>query len=260
MIPDNIAIVRTFSNEDIRIHAIADLHIGSAEWMEKEWDAYKRRILDDPNAYITVGGDMINNGIKSSLTNVYEETMRPREQKARLLEELTPLRDRILCGVSGNHEARSGKEVDQNPLYDVFCKLDIEDRYRENGAFMVLRFGDKKGDSRTNPTYMGACFHGAGGGMYIGSGFNKLERFGSVLDGLDFIISSHIHKPGTIPVEKLVFDSRNGRITQKQFRVLVATSWLRYGGYGMKKMMQPTAHCPGRLHLWGDRKLMEVTM
>ncbi len=260
MIPDHIAIQRSFDRVDISIHPVFDLHIGAQEFLEKEWAAYKRRILDDPNAYVVIGGDMINNGIKSSVTNVYEEAMRPREQKRVLLEELTPLRDRIICGVSGNHEARNDREVDQNPLYDVFCKLDIEDRFRANGAFCVLRFGDKRGDSRCNPTYQVGVFHGAGGGMYIGSGANRLERFGAIVEGLDLIIAGHTHKPMTFPTGKLVFDSRNGRVVRRQFRVLVATSWMGCGGYAMHKMLTPTAFCPAYAALCGTGKDIRVTM
>lgn len=260
MIPDCIAVQRSFDRTDITLHPVFDLHIGAAEFMEREWQTYKRAILDDPNAYVIIGGDMINNGIKSSVTGPYNETMRPREQKRVLMEELTPLRDKIICGVSGNHEFRNDKEVDQNPLYDVFCKLDIEDRYRENGAFCVLRFGDQKGNSRLNPTYQMGVFHGAGGGMYIGSGANKLERFGSIIEGLDLIVTGHTHKPVSFPVGKLVFDSRNGRVVRRQFRALVATSWLDFGGYAMRKMMTLTAFCPSHATLCGTGKDIRVTM
>lgn len=259
LIPDNIAIVREFPNHDIRIHPIFDLHIGAAEFMEREWLDYKRQILADPNAYVVIGGDLINNGIKSSVTNVYEEVMRPREQKKRLMEELEPLRDRIICGTGGNHCFRTAKEADQNPMYDVFCKLNIEDRYRENGCFAVLRFGDKKACSRDNPTYQMGVFHGAGGGMYIGSGANRIERFGSVIEGLDLIITGHTHKPLSFPVGRLVFDSRNGKVVKKQFRVLVATSWLEYGGYPMRGLMAPTAFCPNEAWLCGTHKEIKIT-
>lgn len=261
MLGDMAPIIHRFPDRrDITIYPIFDLHIGAAEWMEAEWTAAKKRILDDPSAYIVIGGDMINNGIKSSVTNVYAETMRPREQKALLTKELEPLKDKILCLTGGNHEQRSAREVDENPLYDVACKLDLEHLYRENGCFLILRFGNEKRDGLKNPTYMLAVLHGAGGGMYIGSGANRGERFGAVIDGLDALITGHTHKPITFPVGKLVFDAQNKRVTQKQFRVVVATSWLGYGDYAMRKMLTPTAHCLNWISLCGDHKEMRVTM
>ena len=261
MTGDMVPIVREFpARQDITIYPVYDLHLGAAECMEAEWALFKKRVLDDPNAYVVIGGDMINNGIKSSVTNVYEETMRPREQKRRLVEELSPLRDRIICMTGGNHERRTAWESDQNPMYDVACKLDLEDLYRENGCFVALRFGQKYGDGKRNPTYKLAVLHGAGGGMYIGSGANRGERFGAVIDGLDVLITGHTHKPVMFPSCKLVFDVQNNRVTRKQFRVVTATSWLDYGGYAMQGMMTPTAHCVSAVHLKGDRKEIRVEM
>lgn len=258
---DMVPIERSFpGREDIVVYPVFDLHLGAAECMEAEWALFRKRVLEQENAYVVIGGDMLNNGIKSSVTNVYAETMRPREQKKVLTEHLGPLRDRIICMTGGNHERRTAREADQNPLYDVACKLDLEDLYRESGCFVVLRFGRKEADGLKNPTYRIAVFHGAGGGMYIGSGANRGERFGAVIDGLDALITGHTHKPMTFPVCKLVFDAANRRVTQKQFRVVVATSWLNYGDYAMQKMMVPTAHCISALHLKGDRKGMRVEM
>jgi len=258
---DMVPIVREFpARQDITIYPVYDLHLGAAEFMESEWAMFKKRVLEEKNSYLVLGGDLINNGTKSSVTNVYAETMRPREQKKRLCEELEPLRDRIICITGGNHERRTARECDQNPMYDVACKLDLEDLYRENGCFVALRFGRKEGCGINNPTYRLAALHGAGGGMYIGSGANRGERFGAVIDGLDVLITGHTHKPMTFPACKLVFDTQNNRVTQKQFRVVVATSWLGYGDYAMQGMMTPTAHCISCIHLKGDRKEIRVTM
>ncbi len=118
-------------NKDIVIYPISDVHIGAQECMVKVWTDFKKKLLSEPNSYITIAGDMMNNGLKNSVTNVYQETMRPREQKKWLVEQLMDIKDKILCVVPGNHENRNDKEVDNNPLYDVCCKLDIEDKFRE---------------------------------------------------------------------------------------------------------------------------------
>ena len=86
---------------------------------------------------------MVNNATRSSVSDVFAETMRPREQKRYLVNALKCLTERIICGVPGNHEARSGKDADDDPLFDVFCKLDLEDVYRQNIAFVRLCFGER---------------------------------------------------------------------------------------------------------------------
>jgi len=261
MLPDTMPIVREWPERpDLTIYPIADVHLGAAEHMASEWEAFLRQLKGEPNSYITIGGDMMNNATRSSVSDIYAETMRPRDQKTRLIEMLDPIKDRILCGISGNHEMRSVKDADQNPLYDVFVKLDIEDRFRENAAFTVLRLGEAKGNGLQNPTYTMAVLHGAGGGMYIGSSANRAERFGAIIDGLDVLVLSHVHKPVTFPVSKLRIDPQNNRVSEKQFRVVIAASWLSYGGYAMRKVMTPTAHCLSAIKLCGTKKQIKVEM
>lgn len=223
-------------------------------------------MLSHENAYIAVLGDMMNNATKTSVSNVYEEAMRPREQKAWLVEQLADVRDRILFGVGGNHENRSAKDVDDDPLYDVFAKLDIEDKYRSNCAFLFARLSSDKTQRKgrelsgfERPTYAIMGTHGSGGGMYIGSSGNKLERYGSIIDGLDILLTGHTHKPLTFPVGKLLIDPQNNRVTPRMFTVLQSASFMQYGGYPIRKMMTPTAFVFQNLQLSSNTKRVRVT-
>ena len=128
-------------NHDLHIHFIADVHLGAQEHMTSAWEQFCGAVLNDPYAYVILGGDLINNATRQSVSNVFDETMRPREQKQTMMKMLTPLKDRILCAVPGNHEGRSGKDADDDPMYDILCKLDLEDYYRENIAFIKIQMG-----------------------------------------------------------------------------------------------------------------------
>lgn len=260
MKPDTTLIIRHFPERDnLCIFPIADLHIGAAEFRTDLWVQFTKRVLDSPNTYLTLGGDMINNTTRSSVANIFEETMRPREQKALLVEYLEPLRDRILCAVSGNHERRSEKDADDNPMYDVMCKLDIEDRYRENFAIVKLRIGNTKGDGIHNPTYTFAVTHGAGGGIYTGAAVNRNERFGYIIDGIDALIVGHSHKPAITKPVKIKVDTHNNTVKQAPFVVITSTSWLDYGGYAAQKMLLPSSvGNPQALLLTGTEKRIEV--
>lgn len=247
-------------NNDITIFPISDVHLGASEHMEKEWAEFCRMIEGNPNAYIILGGDLINNATRNSVSNVFEETMRPREQKRVMAEMLTPLRDRILCSVSGNHERRSGKDADDDPTYDVMCKLDLEHLYRENMAFVKLRFGKKEADGNKNPTYMLVVTHGAGGGMLTGGAVNRNERFGYVIDGMDCLIVGHTHKPFVTQPSKIKIDPFNNKVDIKPFKVVSTTSWLNYGGYAAQKMLLPSSNAPQVITMRGNRKEIKVTM
>ena len=247
-------------NRDIILFPISDVHLGASEHMEKEWADFCRQIEETPNAYIILGGDLINNATSNSVSNVFEETMRPREQKKVIAEMLTPIRDRILCAVSGNHERRSGKDVDDDPTYDIMCKLDIEHLYRENMAFVKIRIGKRDGDGMKNPTYMLTVTHGAGGGILTGGAVNRNERFGYVVDGMDCLIVGHTHKPFVTQPSKIKIDPFNNKVDIKPFKVVSSSSWLNYGGYAAQRMLLPSSHAPQTITLCGNRKDIKVTM
>lgn len=247
-------------NQDITIYPISDVHLGASEHMEQEWAAFRDRLLGEPNSYIILGGDLINNCTRSSVSNIFEETMRPREQKKMMVEMLSPLRDKILCAVTGNHERRSTKDADDDPTYDIMCKLDLEDLYRENLAFMKIHIGNREGGGNMNPSYTFAVTHGSGGGILTGSAVNRNERFAYVIDGLDVFVVVHTHKPTISGPSKIVIDSRNNKVTFKPFFVINMTSWLHFGGYAARKMLLPSSYHPQKILLNGREKRIEVTM
>jgi hypothetical protein len=245
---------------DLHIHFIADVHLGAQEHMAKNWEYFCGHVLDDPNAYLIIGGDMINNATRNSVSNIFDETMRPREQKRIMAEMLKPLRNRILCALPGNHEGRSGKDADDDPMYDIMCKLDLEDLYRENLAFIKIQMGRKDSDGQKNPTYTLAATHGAGGGIYTGAAVNRNERFGYVIDGCDALLVAHSHKPFVTQPGKIYIDRSNNKVSIKPFKVIVATSWLEYSGYAARKQLLPASHCPQVITLYGHKKAITVTM
>ena len=243
--------------KDIRIYPIADVHLGAAEHLTREWEQFCQRVKDE-QAYIILGGDLINNSTRNSVSNIFEETMRPRDQKRLMVEMLKPIRDRILCMTTGNHERRN-KDVDDDPSYDIACKLDIEDIYRENIAFLKIQIGNKELDGTRNPTYLLTVTHGAGGGMLTGGAVNRAERFAYVLDG-DALILGHTHKPFVTQPSKIKIDPHNNKVTLKPFKVISMTSWMSWGGYAAQKMLNPTSFCPQVITLCGTKKEISVSL
>lgn len=245
---------------DIEVYPIGDVHLGAAEHMEKEWQAFCNYILQRENAYIILCGDLINNATRNSVSNIFEEVMRPREQKRVMTEMLAPLKERILCIVSGNHERRSKKDADDDPTYDIACKLDIEHLYRENMAFVKIQMGNIQSCGQTNPTYTLVVSHGAGGGALTGGAVNRFERFSYAIDGADALIFGHVHKPFTTNPAKLSIDRHNNVVSIKPFKVVCVSSWLSFGGYAAQKLLTPTGHTRQIITLKGKTKEIRVEM
>jgi predicted MPP superfamily phosphohydrolase len=261
MLHDFTIIVKKFpENKDITIVPVGDIHLGAAEHMEAAWREFRTKILENPNAYILLLGDLLNNAIKSSVSNIYDEIIRPREAKKMMVEMLKPLKDRILCAVTGNHERRSSREVDDDAVYDIMCKLDLEDLYRENIAFLKIQMGDQNGNGQYNPTYVLVVTHGAGGGVLTGGVINRAERFAYAIDGADALVVGHSHKPFVSQPGKLKIDPYNNIVSVKPFKVISASSWLDYGGYAAQKNLLPTTHAAQKLILCGNKKDLRVEM
>ena len=241
-------IVHSFpDSKGITIVPVADVHLGALEHNAAAWDAFRKEIQEQPDTYIALVGDLINNSVRGSVGNPFDEVMRPREQKRLMVEHLMPIKDRILCAVSGNHERRSLKDSDVDITYDIMAKLDIEHLYRENVAFMKIGLGSRPSSGTSECMFMFAVTHG--------SALTRNETFGNILDGVDCFVVGHTHKGVVSRPSKIVVDARAEKITMRNYTVVSAESWLSYGGYAAQKMLLPSETAnPQRIYLSGNRR------
>ena len=256
MLNDLDLITHDFPN-DITIYPRSDVHLGALEHAEPEWQAFLKK-LESEDSYIILAGDLLNNGIRScKFVNPFDEALRPRDAKRRMVEYLKPIKDRILCMVSGNHERRTYRDDDQDLTYDICSKLDIEHLYRENIAYMRIRLGARTQSKRPvapKSTYTFAVTHGSGGGIYTGASVNRDERFGNVIDGLDCLVTGHVHKGFVTKPSKIVIDASHGVVKMSHYTVISCVSWLNYGGYAARGMLLPAQSCdPQKIHLSSSR-------
>lgn len=242
------------------VYPLADVHLGSEDADVEAFERLVEEIRQDASAYVVLAGDLIDNGLKSSVTNVYRQTMRPAEQKREMARMLSPIRDKIACILPGNHCGRSSKESDDCPAYDIASKLDLEDVYRENMAFIRIRLGKDTAHQRPYRYFIGVV-HGAGGGAQAGSLVNKTDAFMQPIEGLDVLIRAHDHKPYALRTSKIEFDSRRNVMRQRPILEMCSGGWMRYAGYPVRKMLRPVA-MPGanKLLLYGDKFRFEAVV
>lgn len=247
-------VVHRFAGE-IEIYPLADVHYGAIECNEKAWESVINEILEKPNRYCVLNGDLVDNGVKSSVTDVYSATCQPSQQKKYMCEALRPISERILLATSGNHEARTKKESDQDITYDILTKLDRENVYRPDVAFMAVRVGDRGAGNNhiANVSYNFVMTHGTGGGYLPGATINRNERFATqYIDGVDIAIVSHSHRGMVSKPSKLVIDGANEIVTQRDILVVSSVAWMSYGGYAARKMLPPQSSCNPQKIILGD--------
>ena len=226
MLDDFQPIVHRLDGRTIRVWAVADVHIGAREADIVGFKRFINGLGDDD--YIVLVGDLVNNGIKDSLTNVYEEVLPPSAQVDKAVELLEPVKDRILGAVSGNHENRTTKAVDIDITHTIMCLLGHPELYRRNMAF--IRVNLVKGTTKDHYALM----------LTHGKSEARRRKFHYAVEGVDAIITAHTHNPLAEKPARIVFTKSN-RVRVEPLVSMVATSWLSYGGYGAAGMYTPTA-------------------
>ena len=229
MLDDFILIDSKFDELDhLNIYPLGDVHIGSKEFDLELFEQWVETVENDPNGAVVIIGDMMNMGLRTSKSNVYEERLSPMEQKELCYELLKPIAHKIIGGCSGNHEYRAVKEVGMNPLYDVFCRLRIEDRYRENVCFIKLTVG-RQGK---NPNTYGVV-------LTHGSSKNKDEKWTYTVDGADCFISGHTHLGTHQPCGKIRMDLTHNKVKTVGYQHIVVMPFQSYGGYAIRGKYTP---------------------
>lgn len=226
MISDFTPVIHQLDGRTIRVWAIADVHLGAKECDIDGFTKFLKHVESDPDSYVVICGDLLNNGIKDSLTNVYDEVLPPHAQIEKAVELLSPIKDRILGVVGGNHELRSKKAVDLDPLYSVCLMLGIGEVYRQNMCF--IRIGLLANGIHDGYTLL----------LIHGKTANKKKHFQYAIEGVDCIISGHTHDGIVEKPARLVLTHRN-KVKVLPLVSITATSWLEYGSYAARGLFLP---------------------
>lgn len=245
--------------EYIEIVPIADAHIGDAlcdmELLKQEIDYVKK----NKHTFAVLNGDLLNNAIKSSVSDIYAEKLSPMEQLKLAIKLLEPIKDKILCVTSGNHEDRSYKTDGIDLTYLLCRELNLEDRYSNASALLFVRFGElRQVETNGSGNNRKVCYtvyvtHGSGGGGKTGSKANRASSLASIIDA-DIYITSHMHTPIAFKEAYHRTDVRNSTVSLVDKLFVVTSSFLNYGGYGEKFSFKPSSKQNPHILLSGVRK------
>jgi hypothetical protein len=185
-------------SDELHLYFMGDIHAGARACDVDRLDADIDRIRHDREARVILMGDLAD-CIKRSDKRFDPEAMWPwllersdiaAAQVDWLLERLSPIKGKIMCAVSGNHEDHIRMDWEQ----------DIHDRIRVGlgvpsmGYYGIVRVSARRKDN-PNDTYAIdiAVHHGFGGGTTAGGVLTTLERMLAVYD-CDIAAMGHRHK------------------------------------------------------------------
>lgn len=233
IIKDNFELIVHSFDDSITVVPLSDLHLGASNCMINEIKKIVKMICDNPNMYCTLGGDILDNGVLVGKNLGVFDGISPMKAINMAVEILRPLAEnnKILGVISGNHESRSEKVTDMNPLYMVCCELGIQDLYRSSLAIIMVNLGSRKS---TNQCYTILLHHGKGTAE---SALKKDKEFLGYFSGIDIEITGHTHQGRVTRDYTYDVNKFAKKVTKRKRTYIVTNSFLEDAEYGLKNML-----------------------
>lgn len=234
----------------VSIYPLSDLHLGSVGFKQELLDKWLKMVMADEFSKVVLVGDLINNALKTSKSNVYDDTMPPSKQRKELRNLLEKLEEhgKIIGAVRGNHCKRTSDLADVCPLFDTMETVGIEHLYRPSIAIIKISLGEKNKERQFS--YSLALHHGGTR--------NKAEKFGLSIDNLDVMITGHTHSPSVEFPAKLYIDMHNNKVTQKGYVHVVCPAFTQNEPYAIEAMYTPKDFRIPVIRLSGEKKEVSV--
>lgn len=235
----NIEIIQHNFKNEIQIVPLGDLHLGATNCMIKEIKKTIDYIANNENVYTILLGDIIDNAVICGKipSAVYDNVMTPLQQVQFAVETLRPIKDKILGVVSGNHEFRSSKSTDINPLYLVCSELGIQNLYNDSLGIIKINLGQRHkndGSRGVETSYTILLHHGKGTSE---SAIKKDHEFINQFEGVDCIVTGHTHNGRVAKFKKLVVNKYSNVVSEKDITCIVCNSFLKEAEYGLQNML-----------------------
>ena len=238
----------------IEVHPFADLHIGDKHCDLENIKSRIEEVKQKENAYIILNGDIINNATKTSVSDCYAEELSPMEQISRFVELFEPVKDRLLCITSGNHENRTYNKEGIDITRLCARELGVENRYSKTSAIVFIKFGCKAVMNHGRPlTYSMYCNHGSGGGRKEGAKAIRLADMACVVDA-DIYLHSHTHLPMVMKQGFYRTDYQHCLACNVTKLFVNTSSALKYGGYGEAFEFKPNSTDTPTISINGQRR------
>ena len=252
-------IVKRFDRDtkSIEILVLADLHIGDKQSDVRLVQSLVDSVRDTPNRYAILAGDLMNNAIIGSKSDVYTATISPTDQMRYAVTLLTPIKDKILAVVPGNHEERTSRVSGFDLTLAICAELGIPGVYRENSALLLISLGN---GNNAKPLYYSIYInHGRGGGRRPGGKINALQDYGNIIDA-DIYIVGHTHMPAGFKDQIFRISPQRGTARLRERLFVNTASALRYGSYGERQGYQPASNSYPIITLSGVEHQMTATL
>ena len=245
----------------LELHTFADEHIRDEH---SDIDRIKKRIqyvAEHKNAYCVLNGDILDYASRSSIGDIETREFNIMEQLEKAVEIFVPIKDKILCIQSGNHEARGYRKEGFDISKVIAMQLGISEKYSPTSTLLFVRFGSaaKRHGRDCKMRYTVYCNHGSGGGRKEGAKAIRLADMAGIVDA-DIYIHSHSHLPMVMKQGFFRADVCNSTVANVTKLFVNTAANLSYGGYGAAQEYKPSSTDTPVIYLDGSRRNMSAKL
>jgi len=231
---------KKFPGKSFNLYLLGDIHYGSPQCNVEFVQQYLNTIANDPDGYWVGMGDLLENAIVGSLSDVYTQTVSPEEQCKQLARWLEPIKHKALFMIGGNHERRSHRATGMTPEEYISAELGRKsngERYVPYMGFSVYATLELP-KCHTPKGFRCYFHHNRGGGSTMGGKVNRADKLRLIAPTADAIFSAHSHITSRTP--HTWFDVGYKDIIEKKGYNYIIGSALNYAeSYADEKGMPP---------------------
>ena len=237
--------IRVTLSQDIKnidIIPLGDVHRGSPQFDEALFNKTIKYISENEDCYTILLGDLIDNALKNSKSNIYEATESPKDSIDWIIDKLTPIKHKILAYAPGNHEERTSREAGIDLSAYIAKCLDIEDRYSNGPFILYISLGTSRNRKGMYQTFTVFGTHGSGGGSSQAGAVNKILSLANIVPNADIYLMGHTHKPLITFENRYLINSVAKTHVEHEALYVNGGSFLSFeGSYGEKNLYKPTS-------------------
>lgn len=230
---------------------ISDAHTGDPLYSEPHLLHTVKVILQVPNLYFKLTGDLANAVLRDSKGDIFRQLKTPQDQLEYLTDIFYPVGHRCLGVTDGNHENRIYERCGIDICSMLAKNLGVP--YRSGGIMVKISFGRGNNRDRKQPyVYYDYSTHGYGGARTKSAKAVKAERLSAWVLADRYSVS-HDHVANVAPDILLIPDDRThidketgfkvGKVKAKRKMLVKTNAYLKWGGYSEAKGFPPVDLC-----------------
>jgi hypothetical protein len=181
--------------KSFNLFPVGDWHVGSKQAKL----SFIQRVVDmikaNPAARWVGMGDLMENALIGSKSDVYKQIIPPKEQMDSIVEMLEPIKEKGLFLIAGNHEQRTMRVAGIEPEAYIATRLGLPFL----GFSVMARFKLKGAHNGAN-IFTAYFHHNYGGGGSYGGKINRADKLRDICPTVDAVFSGHFHITSRIPV------------------------------------------------------------